>query len=134
MNLDHLNLGVRDAAACRAFYETHFGFWLAFESDGGYFVTNDDEFLLALMSAAPHQPLPDRFHIGFSVPTAERVVLAASEPDGGRPRCRVSVDDVQGRRPVPARRLAEGRVPFDSVVVDLRRRTEVGQSRRRAGR
>lgn len=78
MNLDHLNLRVRDAAACRAFYETHFGFRLAFEADGGYFVTNDDGFLLALIPAAPHQPLPAGFHIGFGVPTAERVISVHS--------------------------------------------------------
>jgi catechol 2,3-dioxygenase-like lactoylglutathione lyase family enzyme len=42
MDLNHLNLWVRDAAACRDFYQSHFGFRPAFEADGGYFVRNDD--------------------------------------------------------------------------------------------
>ncbi len=29
--------------------------------------------LLALIPAVPHQPLPDGFHIGFSMPTADEV-------------------------------------------------------------
>jgi catechol 2,3-dioxygenase-like lactoylglutathione lyase family enzyme len=74
VDLNHLNLRVRDPAACRAFYETYFGFRPAFEADGGYFVHNDDGFLLALIPAAPHQPLPDGFHVGFGVPTADHVV------------------------------------------------------------
>ena len=74
MDLDHLNLRVRDAAACRDFYVRHFGFRPAFEADGGFFVRNDDGFLLALIPAAPHQPLPDGFHVGFSLDTPERVV------------------------------------------------------------
>jgi catechol 2,3-dioxygenase-like lactoylglutathione lyase family enzyme len=74
VDLNHLNLRVRDASACRAFYETHFGFRLAFEADGGYFVTNDDGFLLALIPTEQHQPLPDGFHVGFGVPTADHVL------------------------------------------------------------
>jgi len=35
MDLNHLNLRVRDAAACRDFYQSHFGFRPAFEADGG---------------------------------------------------------------------------------------------------
>lgn len=67
MNLNHLNLRVRDADACRDFYERHFGFRLAFEADDGYFVQNEDGFLLALVPADDHQPLPPGFHIGFGL-------------------------------------------------------------------
>jgi len=80
VNIDHLNLRVHDAAACRAFYEAHFGFRLAFEADDG--------FLLALVPAAPHQPLPDGFHVGFTMPSADeverlhRALSAASVPVG----------------------------------------------------
>lgn len=73
MDLDHLNLRVRDAVACRDFYERHFGFRPAFEAEGGYFVRNDDGFLLALVPADPHQPLPDGFHIGFGLGSAAEV-------------------------------------------------------------
>ena len=73
MDLNHLNLRVRDAAACRDFYQSHFGFRPAFEADGGYFVRNDDGFLLALIPGQPHQPLPDGFHIGFGLTDPEVV-------------------------------------------------------------
>src|SRR3712207_7228361 len=33
MDLNHLNLRVRDAAACRDFYQRHFGFRPAFEAE-----------------------------------------------------------------------------------------------------
>jgi catechol 2,3-dioxygenase-like lactoylglutathione lyase family enzyme len=73
VNLDHLNLRVRDAMACRASYEAHFGFRLAFEAEGGFFVRNDDGFLLALVPADDHRPLPEGFHVGFGLDTAEAV-------------------------------------------------------------
>ena len=73
MDLNHLNLRVRDAAACRAFYERHFGFRLAFEAEGGYFLGNGDGFLLALVPAPSHQPLPDGFHVGFGLDHADEV-------------------------------------------------------------
>ncbi|HEX6310517.1 MAG TPA: VOC family protein [Acidimicrobiia bacterium] len=65
MDLNHLNLRVRDAAACRDFYVRHFGFVPAFEAEGGYFVRNAERFLLALVPAEHHRPLPEGFHIGF---------------------------------------------------------------------
>src|SRR3954470_17958140 len=73
MDLNHLNLRVVDAAACRDFYQQHFGFRPAFEADGGYFVRNDDGFLLALLPAAYHRSLPDGVHIGFGLPDADAV-------------------------------------------------------------
>jgi catechol 2,3-dioxygenase-like lactoylglutathione lyase family enzyme len=75
VDLNHLNLRVRDARACRDFYERHFGFRLAFEADGGYFVRNDDGFVLALIPVDPHQALPDGFHIGFGLADAEAVTV-----------------------------------------------------------
>src|SRR5687767_3815567 len=79
MDLNHLNLRVRDALACRAFYERHFGFELAFEAEGGFFVRNADGFLLALIPAEPHQALPDGFHIGFGLEDADRVLALHAE-------------------------------------------------------
>lgn len=74
MDLNHLNLRVRDAVACRDFYETHFGFRPAFEAEGGFFIRNDDGFLLALTPAAEHAPLPPGFHIGFGLESPDEVV------------------------------------------------------------
>jgi catechol 2,3-dioxygenase-like lactoylglutathione lyase family enzyme len=83
MDLDHLNLRVRDAVACRDFYEAHFGFRPAFEADGGFFVRNDDGFVLALIPVERHQALPEGFHIGFgladpSLVEAKRADLVAA--------------------------------------------------------
>jgi catechol 2,3-dioxygenase-like lactoylglutathione lyase family enzyme len=73
VNLDHLNLRVRDAEACRDFYVGHFGFEPAFEAEGGHFVRNRHGFLLALVPTPDHQPLPAGFHIGFSLDAADEV-------------------------------------------------------------
>jgi catechol 2,3-dioxygenase-like lactoylglutathione lyase family enzyme len=79
VDLNHLNLRVRDAEACRDFYQRHFRFRPAFEADGGYFVRNDEGFLLALIPTAAHQALPDGFHIGFGLPEPETVTALQRE-------------------------------------------------------
>lgn len=73
MDLNHLNLRVRDAAACRAFYEAHFGFEPAFEAEGGFFVRNGDGFLLALVPTDDHRAMPEGFHVGFGLDDASAV-------------------------------------------------------------
>lgn len=73
MNLDHLNLQVNDPAACRAFYEEWFDFTHAFDADGGHFLRNPAGFLLALVPADPHVPLPVGVHVGFSFPSPDEV-------------------------------------------------------------
>ncbi len=73
MDLNHLNLRVRDAAACRDFYVDHLAFRPAFEAGGGFFVRNDDGFLLALVPTAEHRALPDGFHIGFGLAAPDGV-------------------------------------------------------------
>ena len=95
MDLDHLNLRVRDAAACRDFYVAHFGFRPAFEAEGGYFVRNDEGFLLALVPADEHTALPAGFHIGFRVESPDEVdrIRAAVSLSGAR------VADVEDSRP-----------------------------------
>ena len=73
MDLNHLNLRVRDAPACRDFYLAHFGFAPAFEAEGGFFLRNADGFLLAVVPAADHAPLPAGVHIGFGLESAADV-------------------------------------------------------------
>ena len=95
MDLNHLNLRVRNAAACRDFYERHFGFRPAFEAEGGYFVRNDEGFLLALVPAVEHQPLPAGFHIGFRVAApADVESVHADLSESG-----VAVSDLEDDRP-----------------------------------
>ena len=95
MDLNHLNLRVRDADACRDFYQRHFGFQPAFEADGGYFIRNDDGFLLALIPAEPHHDLPPGFHIGFGVESPDVVQTLHDALTGAG----LTVTDVQDSRP-----------------------------------
>ena len=95
MDLNHLNLRVRDPAACREFYEQRFGFRLAFEQDEASFLKNDDGFLLVVSPADPHQDLPDGFHIGFGLDSAEEVVLVHRQLTS----VGVAATDVQDFRP-----------------------------------
>lgn len=76
MDLNHLNLRVRDAVACRDFYCGHFGFEPAYEADGGYFLRNAEGFLLAVTPVAGHGVLPPGFHIGFGLGDGEAVRAA----------------------------------------------------------
>ena len=73
LHLRHVNLRVRDAAACRDFYVAHLGFEPAFDAEGGHFLRDGSGFLLAVVPTAVHTPLPDGFHIGFTVPVPEEV-------------------------------------------------------------
>lgn len=95
MDLNHLNLRVCDAGACRDFYQRHFGFRPAFEAEGGFFVRNDAGFLLALVPARDHHPLPDGFHIGFGLDDAGAVGALHAELVAGGAR----VTDVEDHRP-----------------------------------
>jgi lactoylglutathione lyase len=83
LDLDHLNLRVSDVQACRAFYERWFGFGLAFEAEGGFFLRNDAGFLLALVPAADHQPLPSGVHIGFSLASRDEVAAVRAQMVAG---------------------------------------------------
>lgn len=67
MDLNHLNLRVRDAPACRDFYVEHFAFVPAFEAEGGYFLRGPSGFLLAVVPVEDHQALPEGFHVGFGL-------------------------------------------------------------------
>ena len=95
MDLNHLNLRVRDAGACRDFYLRHFGFKPAFDADGGHFMRNEDGFLLAVIPSDPHQPLPDGFHIGFNLAGADAVVEMRSTLEAAG----VRVGELQDFRP-----------------------------------
>jgi catechol 2,3-dioxygenase-like lactoylglutathione lyase family enzyme len=86
VKLNHLNLRVRDAGACRDFYQEHFGFLPAFEAEGGYFVRNEDGFLLALVPTEHHVALPDGVHVGFGADSPDDVArLHATLSSAGVP-------------------------------------------------
>jgi catechol 2,3-dioxygenase-like lactoylglutathione lyase family enzyme len=95
VRLNHLNLRVADPTACRDFYLAHFGFRPAFEAEGGHFLRNDDGFLLALLPADPHTPLPDGFHIGFGLDAPDEVTRAHAALGAAG----VTVSDIEDSRP-----------------------------------
>jgi catechol 2,3-dioxygenase-like lactoylglutathione lyase family enzyme len=95
VDLDHLNLRVRDPAACRAFYEAWFGFEHAFDADGGPFLRNSRGFLLALIPADPHVPLPPGVHIGFRLASADE----ASTRHAAMSVAGLRVSELQDSRP-----------------------------------
>ncbi|WP_160715082.1 VOC family protein [Chitinophaga solisilvae] len=92
MQLNHLNLSVRDVAASRTFFETYLGFTSADTkpNDTLAVLNGPGDFILVLM----HQRLnengnstyPDSFHIGFYLP-GDADVLATYQrlQDGGIP-------------------------------------------------
>ncbi len=76
MDLNHLHLHVRDVAASRHFYEKYFGFAheRLSEGDGNFvIVQNADGFDLALALDAEPPSVPDWFHFGFRLASAEAV-------------------------------------------------------------
>jgi catechol 2,3-dioxygenase-like lactoylglutathione lyase family enzyme len=103
VDLNHLNLRVRDPEACRAFYEKHFAFRLAFEAEDGYFLRNDAGFLLALVPTADHRALPPGFHLGFGLADAERVPALHSALAAGGVRTSALEDHRPGERYVTFR-------------------------------
>jgi hypothetical protein len=72
MDLNDLNLRVRDPAASRPVYERHFGFRLTSAAEDGYFEFGDNGLLFALVGVVAHQPLPTGFHVGFGLPMSSQ--------------------------------------------------------------
>ena len=73
MDLNHLHLHVRDVARSRRFYETWFGFGLHARHDDLVFLRNSEGFDLALMPDPEPTKLPDWFHFGFRLESADAV-------------------------------------------------------------
>ncbi len=71
MDLNHVHLGVDDVDESAVFYE-RFGFRKDVWHGGALFLRNDDGFDLAL---GPHgrAAMPEWFHIGFRMPSADDV-------------------------------------------------------------
>lgn len=74
VRVGHLNLRVRDAAACAAFYERWFGFRPAFHDGDAPFLRDGHGFLLALVPVVEHVALPPGFHVGFTADDPSEVV------------------------------------------------------------
>ncbi len=74
MQINHLHLHVQDVAKSRAFYERYFGLKLKFEIAKDFiFLTDDAGMDFALSVEKDPQPMPDWFHFGFRLPSANQV-------------------------------------------------------------
>jgi len=73
MSLQHLHLHVRDRAITERFYASWFGMTLQRRGSDITFMTDDRQFLLALMHDDAPAPMPAWFHFGFRLPSAADV-------------------------------------------------------------
>jgi catechol-2,3-dioxygenase len=74
MALQHLHLHVRDRARSEAFYAAWFGMAVQRRGSEISFMTDEREFLLALMDDAAPAPLPAWFHFGMRLASAAEVL------------------------------------------------------------
>lgn len=73
MTLNHVHLGTRNLAAAKKFYETYFGFTKTFDHGAGLFLTDKSGFLLAIDPVDELPKLPDWYHLGFCLDSADKV-------------------------------------------------------------
>src|SRR5438105_605840 len=74
MALQHLHLHVRDRAVSERFYSSWFGMNVQRRGSEITFMTDEREFLLALMDDAAPAPMPSWFHFGFRLRTSADVL------------------------------------------------------------
>jgi catechol 2,3-dioxygenase-like lactoylglutathione lyase family enzyme len=73
MNLNHIHLHVASAKAAAAFYARHFGLRELVWHGDMVFMRDEAGMDLALAQDDDRQPLPDWFHIGFRLDSADAV-------------------------------------------------------------
>ncbi len=73
MDLNHLHLHVREVDRSREFYETVFGFTYTLNHGDIAFLDNEHAFDLALAPDESPAPLPEWFHFGFRLKSADAV-------------------------------------------------------------
>ncbi len=74
MSLQHLHLHVRNRALAQDFYARWFGLCLQRQLEDISFMTDQRDFLLALMDDAAPAAMPSWFHFGFRLDTASKVL------------------------------------------------------------
>jgi catechol-2,3-dioxygenase len=74
MALDHMHLHVRDRSVAEEFYSSWFGMHVQRHGTEITFMTDERDFLLALMHDPAAAPLPAWFHFGFRQPSPTAVL------------------------------------------------------------
>ena len=73
MTLNHVHLGTKDLSRICRFYESYFGFTKKFDHGSGVFLTDAKGFLIAIDPVAELPQLPEWYHLGFCLDSAEQV-------------------------------------------------------------
>ena len=73
MDLNHLQLHVKDLERARKFYEAWFGFKERLKESDRIFLRNSKGFELALLLDRHHHALPEWFHFGFRLESPDPV-------------------------------------------------------------
>jgi lactoylglutathione lyase len=117
MQLNHLNLTVKDVPATRTFFETYFDFTCTDPklNDSLSVLTGPDNFLLVLMNQRfndkENHTYPDAFHIGFYLEDRDAVMaLYQRLLDGG-----VLLDQA----PQPMRKTFGFYLTFDAIMIEV---------------
>jgi catechol 2,3-dioxygenase-like lactoylglutathione lyase family enzyme len=96
----HLNIATTEVVADTEFFEQFFGFEVRHRGgkngDGISVLSNDDDFVLAIMKGAPDIAYPGTFHVGFYVDSPEEVEAKHAELEAG------------GRKPGKVQHLQRG--------------------------
>lgn len=74
MSIQHLHLHVRDRTLAEHFYASWFGMTVQRRASEITFMTDEREFLFALMDDAAPAPMPPWFHFGIRLQTAAAVL------------------------------------------------------------
>lgn len=84
MTLNHVHFGTKNLAVFMDFYQRYFGFEKKFDHGAGAFLTNPSGFLIAVDPVDSLPALPDWYHLGFCLNSAEEVLaMYAKMKDGG---------------------------------------------------
>ncbi len=84
MTLNHVHFGTKNLAAIQKFYETYFGFTKKFDHGSGVFLSDKKGFLIAIDPVAELPRLPDWYHLGFCLDSAEQVMSIYEEMKKGQ--------------------------------------------------
>jgi catechol-2,3-dioxygenase len=84
MDITHLHLHVTDRPRAADFYRRWFGLEVKRDRDDITFMTGADDFLLALQQDAASVTMPDWFHFGIRMPSADALTGLLSRMEAAR--------------------------------------------------
>lgn len=83
MNLNHVHFGTKNLATSVEFYRHYFGFEKKFEEGGTAFLANPAGFLIAVDEMKEVPELPEWYHLGFCLNSADEVLAMHQKMKAG---------------------------------------------------